>query len=113
MRMIGAGNSHYKTGTSYAEWFRRMRPLIRERDKVCRVCLQPGRVVHHINYQPPDCRPENLILLCASCHIVHHKSKRTPFPWFASYAENATLSMTSRWEATVTSLQARFSSTTA
>ncbi len=113
LRMIGAGNSHFKTGTSYAEWFRRMRPLIRERDKVCRACLNPGRIVHHINQQPWDNWPENLILLCSTCHAVHHKSKRTPFPWFASYAENATRSMTSRWKATATSLQVRFSSTTA
>ena len=27
-RMTGKGNSHYKTGTSYAKWFRLMRPLI-------------------------------------------------------------------------------------
>jgi hypothetical protein len=113
IRMIGAGNSHFKDGTSYAAWFRLMRPLIRQRDKVCRVCLEPGRIVHHINHRPPDNRPENLILLCASCHTVHHKSKQTPFPWFESYAASATRSMTSRWQATATSLQVRFSSTTA
>jgi YHS domain-containing protein len=129
-RMVGAGNSRYKDGTSYAEWFRRMRPLILERDgKVCRACRQPnemvptGRsdgfrfksilVVHHINEDPADNRPENLIALCHGCHMRHHKSATTPFPWFASYAVSATRSMTSRWTATVTSLQAKFSSTTA
>lgn len=129
-RMIGAGNSHYKDGTSYAEWFRQMRPLILERDaSQCRVCSVPdqlvptGRsdhqqwksllVVHHLNEVPADNRPENLILLCSPCHMRHHKSVLTPYPWFATYAENATRSMTSRWTATVTSLQTRFSSTTA
>lgn len=129
-RMIGAGNSHYKDGTSYADWFRKMRPLIFERDgRICRVCetvdrmVPTGRgdafqfksllLVHHINEQPWDNRPENLILLCASCHITHHKSKPTPYPWFGSYAERATSYMTSRWTAQVTSLQTKYSSTTA
>lgn len=129
-RMVGAGNSKYKDGTSYADWFRKMRPLIFERDdRMCRVCETPeqmtptGRadnfrfksllVVHHINEQPSDNRPENLILLCQPCHMVHHKSKPTPYPWFGSYAERATSYMTSKWMAQVTSLQVKYSSTTA
>lgn len=129
-RMIGAGNSRYKDGTSYASWFRRMRPLIAERDQhLCRVCMQPDKpypvtragktamrssmVVHHINEDPRDNLPENLILLCKTCHAVHHKSTTTPFPWFAQYAASATTSMTSKWTETVTSLQKKFSSTTA
>lgn len=129
-RMVGTGNSRYKDGTSYGLWFREMRPLIMERDgSQCRVCATPDRqiptgrkcgqpmksilVQHHINEQPWDNRAKNLILLCQSCHMVHHKSKPTPYPWFASYAESATRSMTSKWTATVTSLQNRFSSTTA
>lgn len=129
-RMVGTGNSHYKDGTSYAEWFRQMRPLIIERDgNQCRVCsaadkmIPTGRkagslfrshfVVHHLNEVPWDNTPENLILLCMSCHGTHHKSATTPFPWFASYTESATRSMTSRWTATVTSLQRKYSSTTA
>lgn len=129
-RMTGAGNSRYKDGTSYGLWFRSMRPLIVERDRgICRVCEVPdqmvptGRgdhfrfksllVVHHINEQPWDNLPENLILLCQPCHATHHKSAETPFPWFASYAERATRSMTSKWTETATSLRMRFLSTTA
>jgi hypothetical protein len=129
-RMIGAGNSHYKDGTSYAEHFRRMRPLIIERDQhQCRACGAPDKmiptgrktgslfkshwVIHHLNEVPWDNTPENLILLCRSCHMKHHKSATTPFPWFATYTESATRSMTSKWTATVTSLQTKFSSTTA
>lgn len=129
-RMVGEGNSHYKDGTSYAEHFRKMRPLILERDgDQCRACAAPnelvptGRkdsfqwksslVIHHLNEIPQDNRPENLITLCSRCHMRHHKSTTTPFPWFASCAEFATLSMTSKWKETVTSLQEKFSSTTA
>lgn len=128
--MVGDGNSHYKDGTSYGKWFREVRPLILERDEnICRACEEPDRmvptgrndhyllksllVVHHINEQPADNRPENLVAVCQPCHMIHHKSATTPFPWFASYAERATQSMTSKWKATATSLQVKYSSTTA
>jgi hypothetical protein len=86
VRMTGRGNSRYKDGTSYADWFRKMRPLIKERDgDVCRVCstVRPRMVVHHIDERPWNNWPTNLIYLCGSCHAVHHKSAVTPFPWFA------------------------------
>jgi len=32
--------------------------------------------VHHLNHDPRDCRPDNLIALCAPCHLradaIHH-----------------------------------------
>ncbi len=129
-RMVGLGNSHYKDGTSYAEWFRQMRPLILERDgDQCRACgtsnrrVPTGRsdafqwksllVIHHLNELPADNGPENLITLCSPCHMRHHKSATTPFTWFESYTEQATRSMTSKWTETVTSLRMKFSSTTA
>lgn len=121
-RMRGSGNSHFKTGTSYAKWFREMRPLILERDqRRCVTCQQieslAGRRtnlrVHHINHLPWDNRAQNLVTLCKSCHLVHHKSKKTPWPWLSAYAVNASRSMTSRWRATVISLQTAYSSTTA
>jgi 5-methylcytosine-specific restriction endonuclease McrA len=127
LRMIGTGNSRYKDGTSYAEGFRRMRPLILERDRIqCRVCgrgdflipiargrSRSGLLIHHLNEDPADNRPENLITLCQPCHGIHHKSATTPFTWFADYTVSATASMTSRWKATTTSLLTRFSSTIA
>lgn len=116
VRMIGNGNSHFKDGTSYALWFRSIRPLILERDgRKCMVCSLPerGLLVHHIDHRPERNEPENLITLCRACHAVHHKSAQTPFPWFADYAVNATRSMTLTWKATTTSLRDKFSSTTA
>lgn len=129
-RMIGSGNSRYLTGTSYADWFRKMRPLILLRDGglcvVCRQCPPPMRylrkgvmtergslVIHHVDEHPANNLPENLVTLCKGCHMVHHKSTTTPYPWFGEYAESATRSMTSKWRETATSLRTKYSSTTA
>jgi hypothetical protein len=130
IRMLGVGNSHYKDGTSYSKWFRETRPLIFERDKdACVVCATPFKpitytrngapaqksnlIVHHIDEDPANNRVENLLLLCYGCHMVHHKSTVTPYPWFAEYTRQASESMTSKWKATATSLLTAYSSTTA
>ena len=52
-------------------------------------CRRPGEpfdthrrtlTVHHINHRPEDCREENLIALCAGCHLradaEHHAETR-------------------------------------
>jgi hypothetical protein len=129
-RMRGRGNSHYKTGTSYAKWFDQMRPLILERDMDrCVVCHAPNKprwvtwngqrvarsnlVIHHIDENPANNRADNLMTLCTTCHGTHHKSAQTPWPWFAQYARMASLFMTSRWKDATTSLLTAYSSTTA
>lgn len=125
LRMIGPGNSRYKDGESYAKLFRSMRPLVMERDsRRCVACKAPesfktvvrlGREhhrttfhVHHINEDPKDNRPQNLVTLCDNCHAVHHKSNTTPWPWFAQYAADASASMTSKLRERATSLLARY-----
>lgn len=87
-RMRGAGNSHYKTGTSYADWFRKMRPIILERDRhECVACGKTEKlIVHHVDHVPSHNEAHNLITLCATCHAVHHKSKVSPFPWLKKLA---------------------------
>lgn len=55
-------------------------------------CLRPGEdtagltksertaktlVVHHHNRIPEDCRPENLIPLCTSCHLSYHNRQQS------------------------------------
>lgn len=130
VRMRGKGNSHFKTGTSYAKWFAEMRPLIMERDEHrCVVCqkveqtqevLWSGQTVtrtnlaiHHIDEDVTNNRPENLITLCKGCHLSYHKSKQTRWLWFAAYALGASQSMTSKWMDAITSLQTAYSFTTA
>jgi 5-methylcytosine-specific restriction endonuclease McrA len=106
----------------YSTLFLRLRPLIRERDGFrCAVCETEdfganGRtllVVHHINEDKSDDRPENLISLCRACHVRHHASKKTPFPQLSGLAAARSGSMTSRLQARITSLQEKYSRTTA
>lgn len=130
VRMRGKGNSHFKTGTSYAKWFAEMRPLVLDRDgHICIVCQKAEQikvtawkgqdvdrsnlVIHHINEDPTDNSPENLVTLCKTCHAVHHKSAQTPWPWLGVYAQAKSQSMTSKWKKITTSLQRTYSPTTA
>lgn len=42
---------------------------IRRRDShTCQLCGERGRNVHHIDYDKSNCKPDNLITLCDSCH---------------------------------------------
>ena len=93
-RMRGSGNSHYKTGTSYAKWFRSMRPVILERDRfTCVACGNTEKlVIHHVNHVPMQNEAHNLITLCTTCHAIHHKSKVSPFPWLKKLALGRSMS---------------------
>jgi len=87
-RMRGSGNSHYKKGTSYANWFKLMRPIILERDRhACVACGNSKKlIVHHVDHVPRHNEAYNLVTLCATCHAIHHKSKVSPFPWLKKVA---------------------------
>lgn len=72
-RFSGSNNPQWKGGISfepYTPQFNiKLKRLIRDRDgHKCKVCCKLGNTVHHINYNKKDCRPENLITLCSSCH---------------------------------------------
>lgn len=125
-RMVGEGNSHFKDGTSYAKWFDEMRAIVLERDgNACAVCDTPNRMVdlgtrkrsnlhiHHIDSDPKNNLAENLVAMCYTCHAVHHKSKKTPWPWLSEYATAKSMSMTSKLKEIAISLRTKFSSTTA
>ena len=54
-------------------WTNTLKRAIRERDNyVCRLCgiAQDEKLhaVHHIDYNKKNCSPDNLVLLCNSCH---------------------------------------------
>lgn len=123
-RMSGKGNSRFKDGKSRALWFDLMRQPVLDRDNYkCVACLDAERirfyvakgvpcfrsslVIHHIDSDSGNNRIKNLVTLCQNCHIVHHKSHQTPFPWLGEYASQASESMTSRLMAVITSLETK------
>jgi len=76
-RMIEANTgekSHaWRGGISFEpyspEWTKVLKKLIKERDDyTCQLCNKKGKVVHHIDYNKKNCKPENLIALCEHCH---------------------------------------------
>ena len=114
IRMRGAKNSNFRTGSESAYLYDRMRPLILARDKGCAVCRTTVRLhCHHINEDRNDNTPENLVMLCAGHHMEHHKSGMTPFTWLSAVATAATLCMTSKWKTQVASLRKVYLSETA
>lgn len=118
-RMRGAMNSNYKgDGQPYfSGLLAALQPLIRQRDgDCCAVCkAKPtarSLTVHHIDENPTNNVPENLIALCDGCHNTHHKSARPPSrlqrPQLQALAEQRTRSMTSTLAGTITSLLAAY-----
>jgi len=69
----GELNPSWKGGTSFLpyspEFNTQMKLFIKERDDdLCQVCFKKGKCVHHIDYDKLNSSPNNLILLCQSCH---------------------------------------------
>ena len=69
---------HQKTKLKYGpEWTEALRKQIRERDgHVCQWCGMPQEdnfqklSVHHIDFNPMNCDPKNLVSLCLDCHDI-------------------------------------------
>jgi hypothetical protein len=109
--MRGAGNSHYKDGTSYANWFRQMHPIVRKRDKhACATCARKTAelIVHYIDHAPWHNEVTNLITLCETCRMIHHKSNTTPFPWLDRLALARSLKMPGRLKSQCLELEAKY-----
>ena len=93
----------------------------RTRQNKCAVCETQNQIqkdnrsnlhIHHIDENPSNNYATNLITLCNSCHITHHKSNVTPFSQLQQLANDRTASMTYKWKEIVISLQTIYSSTT-
>ena len=47
----------------------RVKREVRERDLyVCRMCREPGKQVHHVDYDAGNNEKSNLVTLCRLCH---------------------------------------------
>ena len=52
------------------DWTKDLKRAIRKRDRyTCQICKkEPAICVHHIDYNKMNCKPDNLITLCFTCH---------------------------------------------
>lgn len=79
------------TNSLYSEeWNNYLKEQIRQRDGyVCQVCFIPQELlgaklhVHHIDYNKKNCKEENLISLCNSCH---GKTSQDRIAWQSIFA---------------------------
>lgn len=82
----GKNNPAWKGGRSSTDWYKhyppefneKLRCLIRKRDGYkCQSCNCELKVpdVHHIDENKENCKPQNLISLCKSCHRRVHSGK--------------------------------------
>ncbi len=44
--------------------------------------------IHHLNHNPKDNRPSNLLALCANCHTAHHRFGIPVYPFNYNYSTN-------------------------
>lgn len=89
----GKNNGNWKGGISNSpygrEFNKELKKLIRERDLYrCQSCFMSEKDtqsiksnnraldIHHIDYNPLNNSPDNLISLCHSCHLKIHALKR-------------------------------------
>lgn len=123
-RMAGAGNSNFAALGRYSNQYLLMRAVVMERDGAqCAACgeqemFRPKSVrstlhVHHIDRNPRNNTPENLITLCQPCHSRHHGGTLTASPLLPLLAQERSMSMTFRLRDRATFLLEAFSSTTA
>lgn len=95
----GKNNPAYKHGKandSYTyEFSIKLKRTIRERDNnICQICsksaqeekIQTGKnlIIHHIDYNKNNCKEDNLITVCNSCHGKTNEHRES---WIVFFAE--------------------------
>lgn len=88
--LIGINNPNWQGGISfemYPKEFKEIRKIIYERDNyICQNanCMNTENLdCHHIDYDKQNNNPENLIILCKSCHMkTNGKNKRNFYTEF-------------------------------
>lgn len=84
-KWTGNKNPRWNGGIGFEPWGREysleLKKTIRERDGfACRECgkkeSRRKHCVHHIDFNPRNNHPENLITLCRPCHTEKHRGER-------------------------------------
>lgn len=79
-KMKGKNNPAYigsKIISQYPYNWNSLKKEIYKRDKyTCQLCRKPGYAVHHIDYNKNNCKENNLINLCHSCHCKTNYNRR-------------------------------------
>jgi len=66
-------NNKYQKYILSEEWAKVRADLILVRGSKCEYCGKPGKQVHHLTYKNLFFEePEDLVLLCPSCHMAEH-----------------------------------------
>ncbi len=70
-----------RVGKPYPENWDEVRQVIMKRDeRQCQICFGYGRLhVHHKDEDKSNCDYDNLVTLCASCHMRGHRLNK--WPW--------------------------------
>ena len=62
----------------------RVKREVRERDRYrCRMCGEPGKTVHHIDYDSGNNEQSNLVTLCRICHPKTNHGRNGWIQYFA------------------------------
>jgi len=89
--LSGENNPSWLGGISFepysANWTRALKKSIRERDHyTCQMCGKKTEkqttCVHHIDYNKKNCKPDNLITLCPSCHVKTNSNRKEWIKYF-------------------------------
>ena len=75
-----------------SEWTSGLKESIRKRDKYrCHLCHSTKNKrkfdVHHIDYDKKNCKPNNLITLCLSCHVKTNTKRERWTKYFTNYMD--------------------------
>lgn len=86
LALSGSRNGQWNGGIARKKYpfsfNKQLKDNIRLRDNhICQICLKKKRKmdVHHIDYDKNNCNENNLILLCASCHIKTNPPQRRKY----------------------------------
>ena len=65
--------------TGRTAWLRLRKQVLSRDGYRCRKCGKAGMLeVHHVDHNPTNDDPANLVTWCRGCHVAHHRPKLTP-----------------------------------